>query len=40
MHGDDVWADLIRQRFEKVVERHGFVSLRGRVGRLDRSQFR
>jgi len=40
MHGDGVWADLIRQRFEKAVERLGFKSLRGRFGRLDRSQFR
>lgn len=40
MHGDGVWADLIRQRFEKAAERLGFKSLRGRFGRLDRSQFR
>jgi len=40
MHGDGVWADLIRQRFEKAAERLGMTQLRGRFGRLDSSQFR
>jgi len=40
MKGEGVWADLIRQRFEKASERLGFADLRGRFGRLDRSQFR
>lgn len=40
MHGEGVWADLIRQRFEKAAERLGLTELRGRFGRLDTSQFR
>jgi len=40
MHGEGVWADLIRQRFEKAKERLGLSELRGRFGRLDRTQFR
>jgi DNA repair photolyase len=40
MHGEGVWADLIRQRFEKATERLGLTELRGRFGRLDRTQFR
>jgi DNA repair photolyase len=40
MKGEGVWADLIRQRFEKASGRLGFSDLRGRFGRLDRSQFR
>ena len=40
MHGEGVWADLIRQRFEKAAERLGMTELRGRFGRLDSSQFR
>lgn len=40
MKGAGVWADLIRQRFEKACVRLGFADLRGRFGRLDRSQFR
>jgi DNA repair photolyase len=40
MHGDGVWADLIRQRFTKTVERLGMGGLRGRFERLDVSQFR
>lgn len=40
MHGEGVWADLIRQRFSKTVERLGMGELRGRFGRLDVSQFR
>lgn len=40
MHGEGVWADLIRQRFSKTVERLGMGGLRGRFERLDMSQFR
>jgi DNA repair photolyase len=40
MHGEGVWADLIRQRFTKTVERLGMGELRGRFGKLDVSQFR
>jgi DNA repair photolyase len=40
MHGEGVWADLIRQRFSKTVERLGMGGLRGRFERLDVSQFR
>ncbi len=40
MAGEGVWADLIRQRFYKTVERLGMTELRGRFGRLDTSQFR
>ena len=40
MHGEGVWADLIRQRFSKTVERLGLGALRGRFERLDTSQFR
>jgi DNA repair photolyase len=40
MHGEGVWADLIRQRFTKTVERLGMRGLRGRFERLDVSQFR
>jgi DNA repair photolyase len=40
MHGDGVWADLIRQRFTKTVERLGMGGLRGRFERLDVSRFR
>lgn len=40
MHGEGVWADLIRQRFHKTVERLRMTELRGRFGRLDSSQFR
>lgn len=40
MHGEGVWADLIRQRFNKTVERLGLGALRGRFERLDSSQFR
>lgn len=40
MHGEGVWADLIRQRFEKAKERLGLSELRGRFGRLDTTQFR
>lgn len=40
MHGESVWADLIRQRFSKTVERLGMGGLRGRFERLDVSKFR
>jgi len=40
MHGEGVWADLIRQRFEKAKERLGLSELRGRFGRLDATRFR
>jgi DNA repair photolyase len=40
MHGEGVWADLIRQRFSKTVERLGMGGLRGRFERLDVSQFK
>lgn len=40
MHGEGVWADLIRQRFSKAVDRLGMGEFRGRFGRLDGSQFR
>jgi DNA repair photolyase len=40
MQGEGVWADLIRQRFSKAVDRLGLGELRGRFGRLDGSQFR
>jgi len=40
MHGEGVWSDLIRQRFNKTVERMGLGALRGRFERLDTAQFR
>lgn len=40
MHGDGIWADLIRQRFSKAVERLGMSGLRSRFDTLDVSQFR
>jgi DNA repair photolyase len=40
MHGEGVWADLIRQRFSKTVERLGMGGLRGRFEKLDMAQFR
>ncbi|MEC5159388.1 DNA repair photolyase [Janthinobacterium sp. CG_S6] len=41
MHGEGVWADLIRQRFEKAVKRLGLNSARGsRFKLLDASQFK
>jgi DNA repair photolyase len=40
MHGEGVWAELIRQRFTKTVERLGMGGLRGRFEKLDVSQFR
>ena len=40
MHGEGVWADLIRQRFTKTVERLGLGKLGSRFERLDTTQFR
>lgn len=40
MHGEGVWADLIRQRCSKDVDRLGMGEFRGRFGRLDGSPFR
>ena len=40
MHGEGIWADLIRQRFTKAVERLGMDGLRSRFDRLDVSLFR
>ena len=38
--GEGVWADLIRQRFTKTVERLGLGKMGSRFERLDSSQFR
>lgn len=40
MHGEGVWADLIRQRFELAVERLGMRGRGSRFKQLDASQFR
>ncbi|HAT31479.1 MAG TPA: radical SAM protein, partial [Janthinobacterium sp.] len=40
MHGEGVWADLIRQRFEKAVARLGMNERAGRFKQLDASQFK
>ncbi|WP_020652943.1 PA0069 family radical SAM protein [Massilia niastensis] len=40
MSGEGVWADLIRQRFDKTIKRLGMSELSGRFGRLDGSKFR
>ena len=40
MHGEGIWADLIRQRFEKAVTRLGIGLRSGRFKGLDTSQFR
>ncbi|GAA0429846.1 PA0069 family radical SAM protein [Massilia aurea] len=40
MHGEGVWADLIRQRFTKTVEPLGLGKLGSRFERLDTTQFR
>ncbi|WP_317204115.1 PA0069 family radical SAM protein [Janthinobacterium sp.] len=41
MHGEGVWADLIRQRFEKAAARLGLNAARGsRFRQLDGSQFK
>jgi DNA repair photolyase len=40
MHGEGIWADLIRQRFEKAVTRLGIGIRAGRFQGLDCSRFR
>jgi DNA repair photolyase len=40
MHGEGVWADMIRQRFEKAVARLGIGVRSGRFRTLDTSRFR
>ncbi|MBC7685486.1 MAG: radical SAM protein, partial [Bdellovibrionales bacterium] len=40
MQGEGVWADLIRQRFVKAVDRLGMNRTSGRFAELDTSQFR
>lgn len=40
MHGEGIWADLIRQRFEKAVLRLGIGIRSGRFKGLDVSRFR
>lgn len=40
MHGEGIWADLIRQRFEKTVTRLGIGLRSGRFKGLDSSRFR
>jgi DNA repair photolyase len=39
MHGEGVWADLIRQRFEKSKDRLGFTKRSLKFAELDSSQF-
>ena len=39
MHGKGVWAELIRQRFEKAAKRIGIGTRLGRFNRLDTSRF-
>lgn len=40
MHGEGVWADLIRQRFDKAMRRLGMLGRGGRFRQLDCAQFR
>ncbi|MEJ7806400.1 MAG: PA0069 family radical SAM protein [Telluria sp.] len=40
MHGEGVWADLIRQRFVKACDRLGMNLAGGRFAELDRSRFK
>ncbi|MES2298679.1 MAG: PA0069 family radical SAM protein [Pseudomonadota bacterium] len=40
MHGDGVWAELVRQRFRKTVDRLGMNLKNGRFESLDSSCFR
>ena len=40
MHGEGIWADLLRQRFEKAVSRLGIDVRSGRFKGLDSSRFR
>jgi DNA repair photolyase len=39
MKGEGVWADLLRQRFEKAATRFGLTGRSGRFGKLDCSHF-
>ena len=39
IHGEGVWADLIRQRFDKAVERLGMNASNGRFAAMDTSRF-
>ena len=40
MHGEGVWADLIRQRFDKAVARLGMNARHGRFAAMDTSRFK
>jgi DNA repair photolyase len=40
MHGEGVWADLIRQRFVKATQRLGMNRSNGRFAELDASRFK
>jgi DNA repair photolyase len=40
MQGEGIWADLIRQRFQKASRRHGLGARAARFGVLDVSRFR
>ncbi|MFP5391626.1 MAG: PA0069 family radical SAM protein [Gammaproteobacteria bacterium] len=40
MYGEGVWADLIRQRFVKAVDRLGMNPVSGRFAELDASRFK
>jgi DNA repair photolyase len=40
MHGEGIWADLIRQRFEKAARRLGFGARANGFKALDASRFR
>ncbi len=40
MSGEGVWADLIRQRFNKAVKRLGMDGYNGRFSKMDGAQFR
>jgi DNA repair photolyase len=40
MHGEGVWADLIRQRFQKTIDRLGMNKANDRFAQMDASRFR
>ncbi|MFD2368174.1 PA0069 family radical SAM protein [Pseudoduganella sp. GCM10020061] len=40
MHGEGIWADLIRQRFQKTIDRLGMNKANDRFAQMDFSQFR
>ncbi|GGC68327.1 PA0069 family radical SAM protein [Undibacterium terreum] len=40
MRGEGIWADLIKQRFDKCIERLGITRRSGSFGTLDGSRFR